>query len=62
MSKVLNYIKETKAEMKNVTWPSRKSAIYSTVIVIVVSIAIAYYLGFFDFLFSKIFTYFLTRF
>ena len=53
MSAIIEYFKETKAEMKNVTWPSRTKSIYATVAVIVISVGIAYYLGFFDFLFSK---------
>jgi preprotein translocase subunit SecE len=50
---IINYFKETKAEMKNVTWPTRRQSTYATILVIVISVLIAYYLGFFDFLFSK---------
>ncbi|MEI7777241.1 MAG: preprotein translocase subunit SecE [bacterium] len=46
------YIKETKVEMKHVTWPSRRQAIAFTVVVILISIGVALYLGFFDFLFT----------
>ena len=47
-----DYIKETKVEMKHVTWPSRRQAIAFTVVVILISIGVALYLGFFDFLFT----------
>jgi len=50
--KVVDYIKETKTEMKHVNWPTRKQAIVFTVVVIVVSIGVSLFLGFFDFLFS----------
>jgi len=50
--KVVDYIKETKAELKHVNWPTRKQAIIFTVVVIVVSIGVSLFLGFFDFLFS----------
>jgi preprotein translocase subunit SecE len=53
MSKTTEYIKEVRAEMKHVTWPSRNQTIFYTIAVLVVSVAIAYYLGLFDFLFSK---------
>ena len=53
MSKFGQYIKETKAEMKNVTWPTRKQTVGFTVAVLIVSIFVAYYLGFFDFLFTQ---------
>ena len=54
MSKVGDYLKETKAEMKHVIWPSRTETIYYTIIVIVLSVLVAYYLGFFDYLFSLV--------
>lgn len=53
MKELITYFKETKAEVKNVTWPSRTKAMYATVAVLAISVGIAYYLGFFDFLFSK---------
>lgn len=53
MKELITYFKETKAEVKNVTWPSRTKAMYATVAVLTISVGIAYYLGFFDFLFSK---------
>lgn len=53
MNKIINYIKETKAEMNNVKWPTRKQAIGFTVAVILVSVLVAYYIGLFDFIFKK---------
>ncbi len=43
-----NYIKETKAELNHVTWPSQKQAVAFTAVVVVVSVVIAAMLGFFD--------------
>jgi preprotein translocase SecE subunit len=51
--KILNYLKETKAEMKQVNWPSRRLTFVFTLIVILVSVLVAYYLGLFDVLFSR---------
>ena len=53
MSKLTEYLKETKTELKHVIWPSRKQTFYSTLVVIVLSVLVAYYLGVFDFIFSK---------
>ncbi len=53
-SKITNYFKDTRAELKHVVWPSRKETIYYTVLVLVISVLLAYYSGFFDFVFSKI--------
>jgi len=52
-SKVTEYFKETKAELKHVIWPSRSQTFYYTLIVIVLSVITGYYLGVFDFLFSR---------
>jgi preprotein translocase subunit SecE len=53
MSKITEYFKDTKAELKHVNWPGRKLTIFYTIIVLVVSVLVAYFLGFFDFLFSS---------
>ena len=53
-SKITEYLKETKGELKHVIWPSRNQTFYYTLIVIVLSVLIAYYLGVFDFVFSKL--------
>ncbi len=50
--KVVDYIKETKTELRHVNWPTKKQAIIFTVVVIAVSIGVSLFLGFFDFLFS----------
>jgi len=53
MSKVTEYLKETKTELKYVIWPSRSQTIFYTLVVIGLSIFIGYFLGLFDFIFSK---------
>ena len=53
MSKFTEYLKETKTELKHVIWPSRNQTIYYTLIVVVLSVLLAYFLGIFDFIFSK---------
>ncbi|MDD5721029.1 MAG: preprotein translocase subunit SecE [Candidatus Pacebacteria bacterium] len=54
MSKITEYLEETKTELKHVIWPSRNQTLYYTLLVIVLSVVIAYYLGFFDFIFSQV--------
>lgn len=51
--KITEYFKETKAELKHVIWPTRSQTMYYTLFVIILSVVIAYYLGIFDFIFSK---------
>jgi preprotein translocase subunit SecE len=53
MSKITEYFKETKTELKHVIWPKRSQTLYYTLIVIILSVVVAYYLGIFDFIFSR---------
>ena len=53
MSKISEYLKETRTELKHVIWPSKNQTLYYTLIVIILSVVIAYYLGIFDFIFSQ---------
>ena len=53
MSRFINYLKDTQAEMKHVSWPTRKQSIISTVLVIVISVVVALLVGFFDSIFAK---------
>lgn len=48
------YIKETRAELKHVSWPTRKQAVVFTVVVIVISLITAVYLGAFDYVFTTL--------
>ena len=53
MSKITEYFKEIQAELKHVVWPSKNQTIFYTLIVIVLSVVVAYFLGIFDFIFSQ---------
>ena len=55
----IDYIKETRNELRHVSWPTRRQAVVFTVIVILVSLATAFFLGFFDYIFSLILEKFL---
>jgi preprotein translocase subunit SecE len=46
--KALQFLREVKAELKKVTWPSRKQTVGSTVVVILVVVMIAFFLGVVD--------------
>lgn len=54
MVKIIEYIKETRGELKHVIWPSKKQTLFYTVIVIILSVLVAYFLGIFDFIFGRI--------
>lgn len=48
---VINYFKESYAELKRVAWPSRNTLTQHTVVVIAFSLLIALFLGSLDILF-----------
>ena len=56
MEKVLDYIRESRAELKKVTWPTRQQTWYSTIVVIVVTFMVSAYLGLVDLLLTGVFS------
>jgi preprotein translocase SecE subunit len=61
MSTIIQYLKEVKAEMDHVKWPTRGESTYYTVGVLLISVFIAYYLGFLDKIFTKGIEWLLAR-
>lgn len=59
ISKLTNYLKEVKVELKKVNMPTRKETIKYTLIVIGLSLFVALFLGGFDFLFTFLVSKFL---
>lgn len=51
-SKIANFFKEVRIEMKKVSWPTKQETIRYTMMVIFVSLGVALFLGGLDFLFS----------
>ena len=56
------YIKETRGELKHVSWPTRSQALVYSAVVIVLSLGLAAFLGAFDYLFSHGLQYFINHF
>jgi len=52
---IIRYLRETRAELRKVSWPSRDEAINLTAIVVAVTTAVAAFLGIVDYLFAKLF-------
>lgn len=55
MSKVGQFLRESKAELKKVVWPSRDDVVSSVKVVIISTIVIAIVLGLLDFAFTEAF-------
>lgn len=56
MEKVLDFIRESKAELKKVSWPTKKQVWYSTLVVVVLTGVVGAYLGLVDILLTGIFS------
>lgn len=52
------YIKETKGELKHVTWPTRQQTINFTMVVMALAVFVGVMLGFFDFIFTSLLKFF----
>lgn len=49
-----NYFKNVRAEMRHVSWPSRRLTVVYTAVVVVISLATAVYLGLLDYAFAAV--------
>ena len=49
-----NYLKEVRAELRHVSWPTRRMVVVYTAVVIGISLVTAAYLGILDYIFSAI--------
>jgi preprotein translocase subunit SecE len=60
ISKVITYIQESIAELKKVTWPSKRQTTNYTLLVVGISLGVAIFIGLADFVLTlgveKIFT------
>ena len=48
----MKYIKDRVSELHNITWPTRKQAIHSMILVLVIMLLTGLFLGFVDNIFS----------
>jgi preprotein translocase subunit SecE len=51
---VVKYFQETRAELRKVTWPTREEARNLTLIIVAVTIAMAVFLGLFEYFFQQV--------
>ena len=59
MDKVLDYVRESRAELKKVAWQTKQQLWYSTLIVIVVTAIASAYLGLVDLILTGVFSKFI---
>jgi preprotein translocase subunit SecE len=46
--KVMKFLRESRAEMKKVFWPTKKDVWYSTLVVIGLTVVVGFYIGLVD--------------
>jgi len=56
VDRVLRFTRESWAELKKVSWPTKKQIWYSTLVVLALTLAMAAVLGFMDFLLTAVFS------
>lgn len=52
MAKITQFFKEVRQELGKVSWPTRSQTIQYTIVVILVTLAMAIYLGLLDFVYE----------
>lgn len=52
MNKIINYFKNSKAEIAHVSWPTRRQAVAHTAIVVAAALTVAAYVAVLDYIFS----------
>jgi preprotein translocase subunit SecE len=50
----VKYIQDSRAELRKVTWPTREQAKNLTLIIVAVTVAMAIFLGFLDYIFQVV--------
>lgn len=56
---IFNYFRETRAELAHVNWPTKRQSIIFSLVVVVISVSVALFLGMFDFIFSRVLNLFI---
>jgi len=54
MTRLTNYLRDTIAEMKHVSWPTQSQAIIYTLLVVTIAVVVAILLSGFDYIFTRL--------
>ncbi|OFX30827.1 MAG: preprotein translocase subunit SecE [Armatimonadetes bacterium RBG_16_67_12] len=54
VERVTTYLREVRVELTRVDWPTRRELVSMTIVVVVVLLALAVYLGMFDYIYTVI--------
>lgn len=59
MATPITFLKETREELKKVVWPKREEVVRLTLLVILISLIVGFFIGGLDFVFTKITEFFI---
>ena len=59
MQRLLTYFKDTRAELRHVSWPTQKQAVVYTALIISISVLASLVIGMFDFMFTRLLDWFI---
>ncbi|MBI2021386.1 preprotein translocase subunit SecE [Candidatus Daviesbacteria bacterium] len=54
MKKALDFLKEVRVELSKVVWPSRQQTIKLTIMVVIVTITVGFFIGGIDYLLTQL--------
>jgi len=60
-NRVTRYLRETRAELRKVVWPSRQEAINLTIIVVSTIVAMSIFFGAIDYVLTALFRFLIVR-
>jgi len=61
IARIKNFFAESRQELRHVNWPTRQEAMRLTGIVIGISLGLAVFLGFFDYIFTNVIKSLISR-
>ena len=61
MDKLIQYLKDSRAELAHVSWPTQKQAVTYTIVVVVMSVAVSLFLGLADYIFTGMTHFFISK-
>jgi preprotein translocase subunit SecE len=56
---IIGYLRDTRAELRHVSWPTKEQTMNYTIVVLAISIGVGLFLGLLDFLFSRVLSRFI---
>lgn len=62
MERLIKYLRDTIAELKQVSWPTQRQAMLYTLLVIAISALVSLFVGAFDYLFSQGISFIVNKF